>query len=528
PQGERRQLLEEFNATEQAYPQDRLIHQLFEEQAKEHPEAIAVSYESEQLTYAELNQRANQLAHHLIKQGIVPDSLVAICVERGLEMIVGLLGILKAGGAYVPVDPGYPAERIAYMLEDANPQVILTQERLKNWLPGSVAAIIALDSDWDEISRQVKTNPSMRGLTPRNLAYVIYTSGSTGTPKGTLVEHRGLINLAATQIGPLGLTPGSRMLQFASLSFDACTWECALAWASGACLHLAPRERLMPGEPLLDLLTRQKISHALLPPVALAAMSTPPAQAAASLQHLSTLLVGGEACSAALAQRWSKGRQLINAYGPTEGTVYVSTHRCDANDDGSPPIGRPIANTQIYILDGQQQPAPLGVAGEIHIGGLGVARGYLNRPELTAERFIRDPFSRDPQARLYRTGDLGRWKPDGNIEYLGRNDDQVKIRGYRIELGEIEAQLNRHPQIREAVVIAREDQPGDRRLVAYLTCNEAPNLEELRSQLKELLPEYMVPSAFVVLEALPLTPNGKLDRKALPAPEAGAYQTQEY
>jgi len=522
---ERRQVLVEFNATETAYPEGQLIHRLFEAQAAQQPDAVALVFEDRQLSYGELNGRANRLAHYLREQGVGPDTLVAICVERSLEMVVGLLGILKAGGAYVPLDPAYPSERLAYMLADAAAPVVLTQARLRDGLPATDASVIMLDRDWDRVAERPAANPVQLGLTAQHLAYVIYTSGSTGQPKGVMVEHRGLCNLAMAQIEAFAVQPHSRVLQFASFSFDACVSEIVMALCAGARLYLSSRERLMPGMPLLDTLSNQGITHVTLPPIALSALPSGRVVGDA----LTTLIVAGDTCSASLARQWAPGRHFINAYGPTEATVCVSLYRYDPQDERVP-IGRPLANTQIYILDGQRQPVPIGVCGELYIGGRGVARGYLNRPELTAERFIADPFSSDPQARLYRTGDLGRWRPDGMVEFLGRNDHQVKIRGFRIELGEIEAQLAACAGVREAVVIAREDGPGDKRLVAYLTVSVDAELDSdtLRMQLKAILPDYMVPSAFVILDALPLTPNGKLDRKALPAPDAGALRTQPY
>jgi amino acid adenylation domain-containing protein len=390
------------------------------------------------------------------------------------------------------------------------------------------------------------------GLQAKHLAYVIYTSGSTGQPKGVMLEHAGLCNLLMSQLQDLDVQPGSNVLQFASLSFDACTWEWITALSGGACCCLASREDLMPGAPLLATLRRQRITHTLLSPSVLSALPSNE-----GLESLNTLIVGGEACPPELARRWAQGRRLINAYGPTESTVYASLHRWHPQDIGTLPIGRPIANTQIYILDECRQPVPVGVVGEIYIGGAGVARGYLNRPELTQERFVRDPFSGgetytshgggreagpwsdgeraertqpDAQARMYRTGDLGRWRADGKLEYLGRNDHQVKIRGFRIELGEIEVQLSRHAGVREAVVLAREDSPGEKRLVGYVTLlpGTEVSVEKLRAHVQAVLPEYMVPSAVVVLENLPLTANGKLDRRALPAPDSEAYARQEY
>ncbi|MBD2790297.1 amino acid adenylation domain-containing protein, partial [Xenorhabdus sp. DI] len=528
PASERQQLLVDFNATQADFPQDALIHSLFEAQAAQQPEATAVVFEEQTLSYGELNHRANQLAHHLIALGVRPDDRVAICAERSLELMIGLLATLKAGGAYVPLDPDYPAERLIYMLEDATPVVLLTQTAQRDKLSVSLPTVLldhVLDDQDPLLAAQPIDNPDAQvlGLTASHLAYVIYTSGSTGQPKGVMVEHRSLSNLITTQQNTLALSPDSRVLQFASNSFDACIWECCMALVAGARLYLAKRADLLPGEILSGYLSANAISHVLLSPTALATMDVLP-------DTLHTLLVGGEACPPALVKRWARGRQMLNAYGPTEITVCATLYPCDNQEEKTPPIGRPIANTQIYILDKHGQPAPLGVVGEIHIAGAGVARGYLNQPELTAERFLRDPFSADPAARMYKTGDLGRWRLDGNIEYCGRNDFQVKLRGFRIELGEIEARLMQCDGVREAVVLAREDEPHQKRLVAYLRPQEGVELvpAELRQQLAQHLAEYMLPSAFVTLAAFPLTPNGKLDRRALPAPDASALVIRGY
>ncbi|TYP15978.1 non-ribosomal peptide synthase/polyketide synthase [Xenorhabdus doucetiae] len=532
PLAERQQVLVDFNATQADFPQDALIHSLFEAQAAQRPDATAAVFEGQTLSYGELNRRANQLAHHLIALGIQPDDRVAICVERSLGLIVGLLAILKAGGAYVPLDPAYPAERLAYMLEDATPVLLLTQTTQRDKLPGTLPTVL-LDHFLDDRDRlsaaqltaQPSDNPDAQilGLTARHLAYVIYTSGSTGQPKGVMIEHRSLSNLITTQQNTLALTPDSRVLQFASNSFDACIWECCMALVAGARLYLAKRADLLPGEILAGYLATHAISHVLLSPTVLAAMDSLP-------DTLHTLLVGGEACPPTLVKRWARGRQMLNAYGPTEITVCATLYPCDNQEEKAPPIGRPIANTQIYILDSHGQPVPIGMSGEIYIGGAGVARGYLNRPELTAERFLADPFSSNPDARMYKTGDLGRWLPDGNIEYLGRNDFQVKLRGFRIELGEIETRLRQCPGVREAVVLAREDRPNQKRLVAYLLAEPDAKLlpAELRRQLARHLADHMLPSAFVTLAAFPLTPNGKLDRRALPAPDAKDVATRDY
>ncbi|MGA9381124.1 MAG: amino acid adenylation domain-containing protein, partial [Phormidium sp.] len=511
---EQQQLLVEWNDTQTDYPVDKCIHQLFEEQVEKTPDAVAIIFENQQLTYAQLNIRANQLAHYLRYEGVDADVLVGICVERSIEMIVGILGILKAGGAYLPLDPEYPAERLHLMLYDSQVSLLLTQQWLLEKLPQSPTQLVLLDEAWSQIAQYSLDNPTI-GVGASHLANVIYTSGSTGKPKGVMVEHQGLCNLAIAQIQTFGLNSDSRVLQFASFSFDASIWEVLMAFGSGATLYLGSKETLMPGEPLIKQLRDDQITHVTLPPSALAVLPTE------ELPALSTLIVAGEACAIELMQQWSVGRKFYNAYGPTEASVCATIAQC-ADHDPKISIGRPIVNTQIYILDQYLQPLPIGVPGELHIGGAGLARGYLNARELTDEKFIPHPFNNQSNSRLYKTGDLARYLPDGNIEYLGRIDNQVKIRGFRIELGEIEAVLSQHPQIQTSVVIARVDNPGEKRLVAYLVSDSEITLttNELREYLKAKLPEYMIPSAFVFLEALPLTPNGKVDRRALPKPES--------
>src|SRR5918992_3507675 len=449
------------------------------------------------------------MAHSLPALEVGPEVLVGVCLERSLELVVGLLGVLKAGGAYVPLDPSYPPERLAFMLEDAEVSVLLTQAHLEAGLPKTNAQVLCLDRQWETIAKEPQSNP-LSAVTPENLAYVIYTSGSTGRAKGTLLPHRGLCNVSEAQVRTFGLGPGDRVLQFASFSFDASTFEIVMALRAGATLSLGRPESLLPGPALIRLLQDMAITLVTLPPSVLSRLPTE------ELPALRTITVAGEACSADLAVRWAEGHRFFNLYGPTEGTIWATTGEC-LDDGHTLPIGRPIANTQLYLLDHHLRPVPVGVPGELHLGGIGLARGYLQRPELTAEKFLPHPFSERPGERLYRTGDLARYLPDGNLEFLGRLDHQVKVRGFRIELGEIEACLGGHPGVREAVVVVREDHPGEKRLVAYVVGAEEP--EALRGYLRAKLPEYMVPTAFMQLAALPLTPNGKVDRKALPAPE---------
>ncbi|NCQ67933.1 MAG: amino acid adenylation domain-containing protein [Microcystis aeruginosa W13-15] len=512
-ESETNQLLIEWNNTQVDYPEYKCIHQLFEEQVKRTPDAVAVVCSQQQLTYNELNCRANQLAHYLQSLGVKPDTLVGICLERSLEMIVGLLGILKAGGAYLPLDPEYPSERLQFAIADAQLSLLLTQEGLIDKLPKHQAPLILLEQIREEINQNSQDN--LTGVvTANNLANLIYTSGSTGKPKGVMVEHRGLFNLAQAQIKTFNLQSNSRILQFASLNFDASIWEIILAMGAGATLYLDTKDALMPGLPLMGRLKDYAITHITLPPSALAALPLE------EIPELQTIIVAGEACSEELIKQWATGRNFFNAYGPTETSVCATVEKW-TDETLKVTIGRPIANTQVYILDCHLQPVPIGVPGELHIGGMGLARGYLNRPELTQEKFIPNPFSNYPDSRLYKTGDLARYLPDGKIEYLGRIDNQVKIRGFRIELGEIEALLNQNQAVQSSCVIVREDNLGDKRLVAYVVPQPEINLtiNEIRQFLRAKLPDYMVPTAFVFLDTFPLTPNGKIDRCTLPAPD---------
>ena len=507
---ERHRLLEVWNETGRAIASSTLP-ELFSAQAGRTPEAVAAVFGDERLSYGELALRSNQLAHRLIELGVGPEVVVGLCAERSLEMLVGLLGILKAGGAYLPLDPSYPVDRLTFMLRDAGAPVLVTQSHLEERLAAPGAKVLRLDADWPEIARCPRHAPAIR-LDPHNPAYVIYTSGSTGTPKGVVVTHRGIPNLAAAQIDRFAIGSKARVLQFASPSFDAAISEIATVLASGAALIL-PAAGERSGDVLARLIREQDVTHATLPPVLLAHLPED--------LPLETLIVAGEACSADVVARWSKGRRMINAYGPTETTVCATMSEV-LSGAVVPPIGRPIWNTRVYVLDGGLEPVSCGVAGELYISGSGLARGYVGRAGLSAERFVADRFG-GSGSRMYRTGDLARWRSDGVLEFLGRADSQVKLRGFRIEPGEIEAALTGQAGVGQAAVVAREDRAGQKRLVGYVVAaaGHSVDVAELRARLGERLPDYMVPSAFVVLEALPLTGNGKLDRKALPAPEVG-------
>ncbi|HLK55511.1 MAG TPA: amino acid adenylation domain-containing protein [Chthonomonadaceae bacterium] len=512
---ERHQVLTEWNSTEVAYPRQRCIHELFEAQVERAPEAIAVEFEGASLTYRALNQRANQLAHYLQKLGVGPEMLVGVFMERSLEMVVTLLGILKAGGAYVPLDSNYPQERIAFMLEDSRTPILLTQQHLKARLGDQKARILCVNTEGTYASESV-ANPQ-RAVLADNLAYVIYTSGSTGRPKGVEVSHSNLLNLVHWHVRTYNLGTADRTTQVARSAFDASVWEIWPSLAVGASLYIANEETTLSSQELLGWLAQHEATVCFLPtPLAEMVLADP---GCVDL-HLRALLTGGDRLHP-IAQP-TLPFELINHYGPTESTVVATAGRVALNEtEGAPSIGRPISNTQVYLLDAGMSPVAVGVSGELYIGGESLARGYLNRPELTAERFVPNPFSSVPGARLYRTGDLCRYLRDGNIEFVGRADDQVKIRGFRIELGEIESVLSQHPAIREAAVLAREDTPGGKRLVAYVVSRDGTaSVGVLRAHLADKLPGYMVPSMFVYLEALPLSPNGKIDRKALPAPEA--------
>ena len=527
--GEREQLLAGWNGTHTEYPRDKAIHVLFEEQVRRAPDVAAVEYEGQVLTYEELNTRANQLAHYLMRLGVGPEVMVGICVERSLEMVIGILGILKAGGAYVPLDPDYPAARVAFMLEDTAAPVLLTQAELRERLPAYAGRVVCLDAQWPQIACEGQYNPDA-GVNARNLAYVIYTSGSTGQPKGTCIEHRSVVRLVKST-NYVALGPEEVFLQFAPISFDASTLELWGSLLNGARLVVSPAGALSLEE-LGRVIREHRVSTLWLTAALFNQMVDEQLE---SLRGVQQLLAGGEALSVPHVRRMleviGKGR-LINGYGPTENTTFTCCHVMTATSriEQAVPIGRPISNTRVYVLDERMQPVPVGVHGELYIAGDGLAREYLNQPKLTAEKFVPDPFSGKAEARLYRTGDLVYYREDGSIAFVGRIDHQVKIRGFRIELGEIEATLGRHVQVCEAITVVREDDPGDKRLVAYVVKqpNARVSADELRQHVRASLPEYMVPATFVLLDSLPLTPNGKVNRNALPAPQAGRQVEETY
>ena len=532
---EREELLIDWNQTEVKYPTDKNIYQLFESQAKENPDAIAVVFEGEELTYRELNQKANQLARYLQTLGVKPEVLVGICIERSLEMVIGLLGILKAGGAYVPFDPHYPEERLSYMLDDSKVEVLLSQQSLESSLPDHQAQVFCLDTDWHRVE-QYSQDSLETDIDAKNLAYVIYTSGSTGKPKGVMNTHEGIHNRLCWMQSAYQLNSCDRVLQKTPFSFDVSVWEFFWTLMTGATMVVARPEGHKDSNYLASLIAEQQVTTMHFVPSMLQVFLQEPDLTRCSC--LKRVFCSGEALPFELTKRFFDRLdcELHNLYGPTEAAIDVTFWQCEPEDDLQVvPIGRPIANTQTYILDKHLQPVPIGVLGELYLGGTNLARGYLNRPELTTEKFIPNPFSVDNKevtdltastplrlcasARLYKTGDLARYRQDRQIEFLGRIDHQVKLRGFRIELGEIEAVLDTHPQVQQAVVLATDDLTGNKRLVAYLASDEAIKTALLREFLGAKLPEYMIPSIFITLDAIPLTPNGKVDRRALPAPE---------
>ena len=521
---EKHQILVEWNDTKNSYPGDKCVHQLFEEQVERTPEAVAVVFQDRQLTYRDLNQRANQLARYLSKLGVGAETKVAISMDRSLEMIVVLLGVLKAGGAYVPMDSHYPTERLSFMMDDSKPSVLITQQHLLEKFPTGSVKVLCLDCDWGPVDRENQEN-QQSGVSVDNLAYLIYTSGSTGKPKGVEVTHAGLTNFTSSIANSFGLAPSDRALQFASISFDTAAEEIYPTLLSGAKLVLRTDCMLDSASSFFEYCTEWGVTvvdlptaywHDLVEKIVTENLTLP--------QSLRLMIIGGERAVPSRLTQWHNAVgdciRLLNTYGPTEATVVATM--CDltaSTSDGlmrEVPIGGPISNLQTYILDQHLNPTPIGIPGEVHIGGVGLARGYFGLPDLTAEKFIPNPFSNQGD-RLYKTGDSARYLTDGNIEFLGRFDHQVKIRGFRIELGEIESILNQHPDVQNSVAVVQENTVGDKRLTAYVVPSQglAPTTQQLREFLKKKLPEYMVPSAFVLADTLPMTPNGKVDRKAL-------------
>ena len=521
-EAERQRICVEWNATDEDYPRDLCVHDLFETQVQGTPDAVALKFQGQQLTYGELNQRANRLAHRLTSLGVGPEDVVGLCVERSPDMVVAMLGILKAGGAYLPLDPAHPAERRANVLRDSSAKVLLTQDALLRDMPPAVTpAVVRFDADGARITAESGKN-LLRVVRPDHLAYVIYTSGSTGRPKGVQIEHRNVMNFLSAMRRRPGMSAADTLLAVTTISFDIAALELLLPLTTGACVVIASRDEVTDGRRLRDTLTQCGATVMQATPATWQMLLTAGWQGDPRLK----VLCGGEALPPSLAnQLHGRCASLWNMYGPTETTIWSAVHKLDRVDGSTIPVGSPIANTRMYVLDAHLQPVPVGVVGELYIGGDGVARGYAGLPERTAERFIPDPFVGRSGARLYRTGDLVRQLRDGTFKFEGREDRQAKIRGYRIEPAEIESLLTLHPDVAQAAVAVRSDGTGEKRLVGYVVPRGAASVEEnkfsaaLRSFLRQKLPEYMVPAAFVLLDHLPLIANGKLDWKALPAPE---------
>jgi amino acid adenylation domain-containing protein len=517
---ERRQLLVGWNQTHKAFPANRCVHQLFEEQAARTPDAPAVSFDREQLSYRDLDQRANQLANYLCSLGIGPESRVGICLERSLQMVVGMVGILKAGGAHTPLDPAYPADRLAFMAKDARMDVVLTEQKLLDRLPPISAQVVCLDRDWPEISVYGTASPD-QNVHPDNLAYVIYTSGSTGRPKGVGVSHASHVNLLEWQRTNTSTSAQSPTLQFMSFSFDVSFHEVFATLSTGGTIVMLPEAIRKDMSATLGLMTGKRVERVFLPAPAVDHLAEIILEQDIADLRIKEIVSTGEQLrvTASVAALFATYRECVldNQYGPTE-THFVTSHKLTGAAESwpfLPPIGRPIANCTVYLLDERLTPVPVGVPGELYTAGACLARGYLDRPDLTAEKFIPCPFSDEPGARMYRTGDMARYLPDGVIQYLGRRDDQVKIRGFRVELGEIEAVLAQHPDVKQSAVVVHTGTSGSQRLVAYLVLAGTGRTDGLRPFVQQKLPDFMVPTSFVAMDALPLAANGKIDRLML-------------
>ena len=514
---ERSMVVEEWNRTDRPWPRGVCVHELFAARVRERPEAVALVWGEEEVTYRDLDARSSRLANHLVRLGVGPDARVGVLLERSAELVVSLLAVLKAGGAYVPLDPGYPAERLRLMMRDSGVRVLISRSELAGEMEAGDLDVVRLDQAADALASEPAEAPRS-GTTSENLAYIVYTSGSTGTPKGIMVGHRQVVQLVV-ETDFVQLRPGDRVAQASNAAFDALTFEVWGAFLNGATLVGIPQDVLLSPSALRETLRGQEVTTIFLTTALVNQLAHEVPDVFATVREV---LFGGQAVDADSVRRVLKaGRpeRLLHMYGPTETTTFCLYHEVDhvAEDALTVPLGHATGNQRIYLLDSALNPVPVGVPGEAYVGGGGVARGYLERPGLTAERFVPDPFATEPGARMYRTGDRMRWRGERKLEFVGRLDDQVKIRGFRIEPGEVEAALSTHPAVREAWVIVREDRPGDRRLVAYVV--GGTDVEALRAHLRRSLPEYMVPGAFVALDHLPLTPNGKLDRKALPAPD---------
>ena len=516
---ERQRILVDWNQTEKDYPSQLALHQLFERQVDCGSDRTAVVFERKELTYRELEERSNRLAHRLREMGAGPDTLIGLYAERSSDTLVALLGILKSGAAYLPLDPEFPVQRIKYMLEDASVRILLSQRSLTGGLPRTDAEVLYLDDPENGVDSQPEARPEV-AVKPQDLAYVIYTSGSTGRPKGVQIAHGSVVNFLDSMLCEPGLSKADVFLAVTTLSFDISVLELFLPLACGARVVVAPRRTVLNAAKLGQLARRCGATVMQATPSTWRLLL----EAGWPKGFRPKILCGGEALPPELAASLlGHVDSLWNMYGPTETTIWSTIHR--VTNEASIPIGKPIANTSTYVLDAQLQPVPIGVPGELYIGGVGLARGYLSRPELTAQKFVPDPFSRKPAARMYRTGDRVRFLSDGTIDFLGRIDNQIKLRGFRIELGEIEMLLNQHPSIKQSVALVREDRPGDRQLVAYVTSaggTTAP--AEWRDHLRENLPYYMIPSVIVPLDEFPLTPSGKIDRKSLPSPDRESLQ----